>query len=112
MLRKIVFLKTRNKIKNEVANKVALITNESHNIDIWILDSESSYDESKDFKELEKVKSVINVAKSRETMQAFGKGCIKFDNCNLKKVLYDPKLTTNLLSEFNNEKRRKSYFHR
>jgi len=57
------------------------------------------------FKDLEKVKTVINVAKSQETQQAFGKGCIEFDNCSLKEVLYVPKLTTNLLF-VNNEKQR------
>jgi len=44
------------------------------------------------------MKTVIKVAKSQETMQAFEKGCIEFDNCSLKEVLYVPKLTTNLLS--------------
>jgi len=39
-------------------------------------------------KDLEKVKTVINLAKSQETMQDFGKGCIEFDNCSLKEVFY------------------------
>jgi len=70
-------------------------------MDIWIVDSGTSSHMTNQkiyFKDLEKVKTIINVAKSQETMQAFGKGCIEFDNCSLKEVLYVPKLTTNLLS--------------
>jgi len=44
-------------------------------------------------------------------MQALGKGCIEFDNCSLKGVLYVLKLTTNLLS-VNSITRNGSCFHR
>jgi len=95
------FFKNKKQNKSEVVNKIVLITNESNKMNIWIVDSGSSSHMTNQkiyFKDLEKVKTVINVAKSQETMQAFGKGCIEFDNCSLKEVLYVPKLTTNLLS--------------
>jgi len=59
------FFKNKKQNKNEVANKVALITNELNDKDIWIVDSGSSshmMNQKLYFKE--KMKIVINVAKS------------------------------------------------
>jgi hypothetical protein len=45
-----------------------------------------------------KTHSEISVAKQEESMSAEGYGKIEGDECTLKKVLYVPELTENLLS--------------
>lgn len=95
------YFRNKKENKNDVANKVALMASETYNNDIWIMDSGSSShmtNQKKYFKDLEKIKTVINLAKSEEIMYAYGKGSIEFDKCKLKEVLYVPNLSTNLLS--------------
>jgi len=95
------FFKNKRQNKNEDGNKVALLTSDKHEENIWIIDSGSTSHMTNNrslFKEIKKSNMVINVAKTEETMQAEGIGSIEFDNFRLTEALYVPNLSTNLLS--------------
>lgn len=95
------YFRNKKQNKSETANKVALLTSEMDIGDIWIVNSGSSShltNKRSYFKELQRISITINVAKSKETMEATGIGIIEFDEFKLKEVLYVPNLSSNLLS--------------
>lgn len=67
----------------------------------FVVDSGSSshmVNDIKLFKEIQQTTSEIAVAKKSESMNAQGIGEVKTEDCTLKKVLYVPELSKNLLS--------------
>jgi len=94
------FRKDRNK-KTEKEEKVSFLAMKTDKGMEWIVDSgtTSNMTNNRDnLKHFKKMNTKIGVAKVNESMTAEGTGCLEFQNCRLKEVVYIPELSKNLLS--------------
>ncbi|XP_018396370.1 PREDICTED: uncharacterized protein LOC108774708 [Cyphomyrmex costatus] len=94
--------KKQTKVEDSETSKLALLTSSmTEDTTSWIVDSGSTLNLTNNknfFKDLRRSSTVINVAKMEQSMQAKGEGRIEFENCSMKKALFVPDLSANLLS--------------